>query len=83
MNTVATLALLLSLTSPHFAQPPQPPVSYAVSHTARKGGRWYLAETGHAVYCFGPVVVMRDGQNGLQRVATFCAGENPVVPLRD
>jgi hypothetical protein len=83
MNTVATLALLFSLTNPHFAPPPRTPVRQTATQNARKGGRWYLADTGHAVYCYGPVVVMRDGQNGLQRVATFCAGDNPVVALRD
>jgi hypothetical protein len=50
---------------------------------ARKGGRWYLADNGHAVYCYGPVRVLPQPEGGLQRVATFCQGERNVVPLRD
>ena len=50
---------------------------------ARKGGRWYLADNGHAVYCYGPVRVLPQPEGGLQRVATFCQGEKNVVPLRD
>jgi hypothetical protein len=44
---------------------------------------WYLAESGHAVYCFGPVVTMPDVQNGLHHVATFCRGDHPMVQLKD
>ena len=42
---------------------------------ARKGGRWYLADNGHAVYCYGPVRVLPQPEGGLQRVATFCQGD--------
>jgi len=50
---------------------------------ARKGGRWFFAESGHAVYCNGPVRVMPQAEGGLQRVATFCQGEKNMVPLKD
>jgi len=50
---------------------------------ARKGGKWYFAETGHAVYCYGPVKLVPQDQGGLQRVATVCQGNQPLVPLRD
>lgn len=58
--------------------PADPPV-----HQTRKGGKWYLAENGHAVYCFGPVKMLPQAQGGIQRVATFCQGDKPMVPLRD
>jgi hypothetical protein len=77
-----TLALLLSL---QLSPPPRPvpkPVS-PLTQVARKGGKWYFAATGHAVYCYGPVLVVNQVNGGLQRVATFCQGDQPIVPLRD
>jgi hypothetical protein len=50
---------------------------------ARKGGRWYFAENGHAVYCYGPVRLLPQAEGGLQRVATFCQGDKNMVPLKD
>jgi len=77
-----TLALILSLPVPRLAPPVKP--SFApTAQTARKGGRWYLAANGHAVYCYGPVMTMPQLKGGLQRVATFCRGEQTMVPLKD
>jgi len=83
MKALATLALLLSLPGSHITLPPRAPVGRIQQHTARRGGRWYLAENGHAVFCYGPVMLVPNAQNGLQRVATFCAGEKAMVPLKD
>ena len=55
----------------------------AAKPSARKGGRWYFAENGHAVYCFGPVRLLPQAEGGLQRVATFCQGDKNMVPLKD
>jgi len=77
-----TLALLLSLPVPRLAPPPRKPADSLTEHS-RKGGRWYFTATGHAVYCYGPVMFVNQVQGGLQRVATFCRGDRPVVPLRD
>jgi len=49
----------------------------------RKGGKWYFARTGHAVYCFGPVMNMPGEGGGIERVATFCRGDQLLVPLKD
>jgi hypothetical protein len=55
----------------------------AVAHD-RKGGRWYFAANGHAVYCYGPVLLVADpGSGALQHVATFCRNDKPMVPLKD
>jgi hypothetical protein len=80
---VLTLALLLSLPIRPLAPPkPMPqPSSQAIKHT--KGGRWYFAANGHAVYCYGPVMTVPRANGGLQRVATFCRDGSPVVPLKD
>jgi hypothetical protein len=82
MKTLLTLALLMSLPVPKIAQKPRPPADPA-THQARRGGRWYFAQSGHAVYCYGPVRTMPQIDGGLQRVATYCQGEAPMVPLRD
>jgi hypothetical protein len=84
-----TLALLLSLPVPRVVQQvqqqvPQPvrQLSTAVAKRA-KGGKWYFAETGHAVYCYGPVMIVPNANGDLQRVATICRDGSAVVPLKD
>jgi hypothetical protein len=62
-------------TAPHFAQQAAP-----VPH---KGGKWYFARTGHAVYCYGPVMNVAAGNGEIERVATFCRGDKLLVPLKD
>jgi len=83
MKTLA-LALILSLPVPKLAPPAQ--LSSTPSQqqpVKRKGGRWYFAANGHAVYCYGPVMTMPQGQGGLAKVATFCRGDRTMVPLKD
>jgi hypothetical protein len=77
-----TLALLFSLPLPKFAPPPHSPVETAVHHP-HKGGKWYFAANGHAVYCYGPVMYVTEAQGGLTRVATFCQNDQAMVPLKD
>jgi hypothetical protein len=82
MKSLLTLALLFSLPHTGVAPAPRAPQQTAAgSH--RKGGRWYLAESGHAVYCLGPVRILTKADGNLQRVATFCQGDQIVVPLKD
>ncbi len=78
-----TLALLLSLSVAPLT--PQKPLREPSIHTAKraKGGRWYFAASGHAVYCYGPVMTVPDAKGDLQRVATFCRDGSAVVPLKD
>jgi hypothetical protein len=76
-----TLALMLSLIA---AKPPQPvrrPSGHVEQHA--KGGRWYFAATGHAVYCYGPVMTLPQANGDLQKVATFCRDGQTVVPLKE
>ena len=80
---VLTLALLLSLPVPKIAPPTQAPLAPAATQRARKGGKWYFADNGHAVYCYGPVMYVTEAQGGLKRVATFCQNDQPMVPLKD
>lgn len=78
---VLTLALLLSLTAVKPPQPARHPVGQLERHI--KGGKWYLAASGHAVYCYGPVMTLPQANGELQRVATFCRDGQTVVPLKD
>jgi hypothetical protein len=84
MNVLATLILALSLPGSHFAALPNTvPAPKATLQRANKGGQWYMAENGHAVYCRGPVMILTQPDGGLQRVATFCQGEKAIVQLKD
>jgi hypothetical protein len=82
MKALALLFLTLTLPGTHLLPLPKPVEITPLRH-ARKGGTWYFAETGHAVYCYGPVMYMTDPQGQLLRVATFCQGEKIIVPLKE
>lgn len=83
MKALATLILMVSIVGPQLGPPMQLPAARSNGPQARKGGQWYLAESGHAVYCYGPVMVVTEPSVGFLRVATFCQGEKPMVPLKD
>ena len=83
MKTLATLLLALCLPGSKFATPPRPPLDRPVAHQARTGGTWYMAESGHAVFCYGPVMLVKGPDGELQHVATFCRGGQAIVPLKD
>lgn len=84
MKFLAAVVLALSLPGSYFSTPSNATVKTAVKPAqAHKGGIWYMAESGHAVYCMGPVVLVTEPDGGLQRVATFCQGEKAIVPLKD
>jgi hypothetical protein len=80
---VLTLALLLSFPMGHLT--PQKPLRQPATQLAKrsKNGRWYFAASGHAVYCYGPVMTLPLANGELQRVATFCRDGSTVVPLKD
>jgi hypothetical protein len=78
---VLTLALLFSFTVAKPAQPVRQPSGHAQQPT--KGGRWYFAANGHAVYCYGPVMTLPQANGDLLKVATFCREGKTVVPLKD
>lgn len=64
---------------------PAQPVRQPASHLQQRStsGRWYFAASGHAVYCYGPVMILPQANGDLQRVATFCRDGRAVVPLKD
>ena len=83
MKTLATLLLALTLPGSKYAAPLRAPLDLPVTHEARTGGTWYMAESGHAVFCYGPVMLLKQPNGGFQHVATFCRGNQPIVPLKD
>jgi len=84
MKLLATLVLALSLPGSNFTAPTAATIKTAAKQPhMHKGGIWYMAENGHAVYCMGPVVLVSEPNGGLQRVATFCQGDKAIVPLKD
>ena len=62
---------------------PQPHFSQQVQTALHKGGKWYFAKTGHAVYCYGPVMTVPNSGGDIEHVATFCRGNRLMVPLKD
>jgi len=84
MKALASLLLALSLPGIHPALPSRSPQDHVRARESRKGGKWFMAENGHAVYCYGPVLTVREPSQGqVQRVATFCQGEKTIVPLKE
>jgi hypothetical protein len=83
MRVLAPLLLALSLPGTHLAPQLRPPVDHLASRQSTNHGQWYLAETGHAVFCYGPVRLIKDPTGSLLRVATFCRGDQAMVPLKD
>lgn len=52
-------------------------------HSPRPKGKWFMADTGHAIYCYGPVMIVGTWDGGFARVATICRGGRPMVKLKD
>jgi hypothetical protein len=87
MKALAIL-LLASLPVPQISMPwqgsqPKPHFAGQAQSAPHKGGKWYFARTGHAVYCYGPVMNVSNTGGDIERVATFCRGDKLLVPLKD
>ncbi len=83
MKGIAVL-LLASLSVPQVHTPnPRPHFVEPAYTAAHKGGRWYLTRTGHAVYCYGPVMTVSATDGGIERVATLCRDNKVMVPLKE
>jgi len=80
-----TVLLLASVAIPHVSIPPAhlESTQSEQAQIQRSKGKWYLARSGHAVYCYGPVMTVSDTNGGVERVATFCRGDKLLVPLKD
>ncbi|MGA7399412.1 MAG: hypothetical protein WCC99_23395 [Candidatus Sulfotelmatobacter sp.] len=76
-----TLCTAFDVTTAKPTQPDRRLTGQVEQHS--KSGRWYFAATGHAVYCYGPVMTVPQANGDLQKVATFCRDGRAVVPLKD
>ncbi|HZR32272.1 MAG TPA: hypothetical protein VFA76_10530 [Terriglobales bacterium] len=86
MKVALIAVLLVGLSSATITRPSPKPQALALStarHKPPTKGKWYMAENGHAVYCFGRVVTLPAANGEIKRVATFCSGDSPIVELRD
>jgi len=59
---------------------PRTPTFKEAKH--KNGGRWYMAADGHAVYCYGPKMLVRNAVGDIEPVATFCRDGRSIVPLK-
>lgn len=80
--------LLLMASVGSFAKsivPPHPVKEHprVVNVEPQKRGRWHMAEDGHAVFCYGPVVTINSLFGVPKRVATQCKGRSEIVPLHE
>jgi hypothetical protein len=75
-------ALAPAMTLP-VQQPLTPRQLVTRHHPPRPKGKWFMASTGHAVYCYGPVMIVGTWDGGFARVATICRGGRPMVKLKD
>jgi hypothetical protein len=83
MKTLVAGLVLFSIPGFRVAPSPPRPTQPAAVAQVRHGGKWYLAETGHAVYCRGPVITVAMEDGSLRKVATYCQGVHPLVPLKE
>ena len=84
-ETMKVLTLALLCTLPIAPLVPRKPLPQPTSQLSKrtKGGRWYFAANGHAIYCYGPVMNVPAANGDIQRVATFCRDGSAMVPLKD
>jgi len=91
MRSVIAFVLLTALASASVPQAPLKPLPVReprdpFARLQSKGGKrgaWYMSQDGHAIFCYGPTMVINGPEGSMQRVATFCRGDREIVPLHD
>lgn len=84
--SVSLLADILCVSA--FADIPRPrphlPLKEPIQSIEKNhSGRWYMADDGHAVFCYGPAAMIIDAQGEIIHIATFCRDGRPVVKLKE
>ena len=77
---LASVGLFAKSTTP---PPPAKRNPRVVNIEPKRRGRWHMAEDGHAVFCYGPVLTINSLFGVPKRVATQCKGRSEVVPLHE
>ncbi len=86
MKQILTTLLLVSISAAIPTRAPgRKPLHLTTYHpvSSQPKGQWYMAHNGHAVYCYGPVVMVDTGVEGIKRMATLCRGGEAMVALHD
>lgn len=77
------LSLPASADIPPYRKPlPQPKIT-DMKLVSKNNGRWYMSAEGHAIYCYGPTMLIRGTDGGFQQVATLCRDGRAIVPLHE
>lgn len=78
------LPTMLFASIPTVTRPPQPQKEL-VSTIQKKnsGGRWYMADDGHAIYCYGQQRLIPGPDGNLMKIVTFCRGDRAIVKLKE
>jgi hypothetical protein len=63
--------------------PPRESLQLRSAPRPHPNGKWYMAQDGHAVFCYGPVRMLGSWDSGIERYATICRGGLAMVRLRD
>ena len=85
MMKILAILLLASLPPVRVAQPIPAPQKELVGTIQKNhsGGRWYMAADGHAIFCYGPTMLIRDAEGDFSKVATFCRDGRAIVKLKE
>jgi hypothetical protein len=81
---ILLLPTMLFASIPTVTRPPLPQKELVTSiQKNHSGGKWYMADDGHAIYCYGPQRLIPGPDGNLMKIATFCRGDRAIVKLRD
>jgi hypothetical protein len=81
--TLLAIAIPASANVPAYRKPLSQPKIVDAKLVAKTGGRWYMSAEGHAVFCYGPTMLIRGTDGNFEKVATFCRDGRPIVPLHE
>lgn len=81
--TLLALAIPASANVPAYRKPIPQPKIIDTKLVSKNGGRWYMSAEGHAVYCYGPTMLIKGTDGGFEKVATFCRDGRAIVPLHE
>lgn len=75
--------LLASIPPIHTTPVPQKELVGTIQKNRSNGGRWYMADDGHAIFCYGPSRLIPGPDGNLMKIVTFCRGDRAIVKLKE
>jgi len=82
LKLFTAIIVLFASIPPIHVSPPAPKPLFLVT-AKHHGGTWYMADDGHAVYCYGPQRMIPDPLGGFMSIVTLCRGDQPIVRLKE